>query len=108
MIKTIEQMKDQEGFKIFQDFFSECCNACLESLMSHIEILKDNVDAEFVNLEEVKEDIKQLVLVKLTVKVPEKYIDEVPVINGEKEPKKKKATKKKAKPVKKAVKVKKK
>lgn len=83
MIKIVEEMKDQEGFQEFQKFFSSQCESICEDVLTIVGRLKNIVDAEFVNMEEVKQEIKELIMVKLTVKVPEKYIKKVPVTNAQ-------------------------
>lgn len=88
MIKTIEEIKDQEEFKQFQNALTNYCEIACKGIDIALNNLDIALNSKFINMKEVREEIKNLIMEKLTVKVPEYLISEVPVMNAEKESKK--------------------
>lgn len=88
MIKILEKLKNNEEMKIFQDSFKVRAEMLNVEILTKIDEFAQFFNAEFVNLEEIKSEISELIKVKMTIKIPDKFVDEILTMNAQKEPKK--------------------
>ena len=95
MLKTIEKIKENDEFKSFQNSFREHICKLIEDLNGKIDESTTYFEAKYLNLDEVKKEIKNLINVKLTIELPDNFIEETISLTAEDEPKKKRARKKK-------------
>lgn len=94
MLKIVEKIKDDDAFKEFQKKYNEECCYCYDKISEQLDILAHEIKAKFINLDEVKNEIKVLIMKTLTIKLPDEFVDNIIEVNAEKESKKKGRNKK--------------
>src|SRR5271170_4577669 len=97
MLNLIDKIVDQKGLDEFGLIFQESCAELVKRLHDEIDSFRDTLNLHIVNMGEVKDQIKQTILVLMNVKVPEKYFEKIVVMDAILEPKKKAKAKPKSK-----------
>jgi DNA-directed RNA polymerase alpha subunit len=83
MIKQIEKIdSESEGFKEFQRLVFDVTNNVYHITKVMLEGLPKDIGSEIDNLKEIDAQIKDLILNKLLIKIPDEFVYYVPVVTS--------------------------